>query len=113
MGDSVQLFNYRTQERLPLNESDSLRRFVRYACAKGEFQMSDSNHNDLSQRSWITAEIGWLSVCIIAAAWGHRLLPDGWQNVWGAFGVFGLASALGLASIATAKRHAAAAANQR
>jgi hypothetical protein len=75
--------------------------------------MTDTNHHISSQRTWITAGIGWLSVCIIAAAWGHRLLPSEWQNVWGVFGVFGLASALGLASIATAKKHAEAPANQR
>ena len=66
--------------------------------------MSISNHGKPSQRSWITSTIGWLSVCIIAAAWGDRLLPNEyWGNIWGVIGVFGLVSALGLASSAAAK----------
>jgi hypothetical protein len=66
--------------------------------------MSNSTAIKLSQRSWITSKIGWLSVCIIAAAWGNRLLPSVyWENIWGAIGLFGLTSALGLASVAAAK----------
>jgi hypothetical protein len=65
--------------------------------------MFNSNQSGPSQRSWITTQIAWLSVCIIAA-WGGRLLPSEYfENSWGIFGVFGLASALGLASIAAAK----------
>lgn len=74
--------------------------------------MTISNQNEPSQRYWITSRIGWLSVCIIAAAWGNRLLPSEWQNVWAGVGAFGLAAALGLASVAAAKRRAATAANQ-
>ena len=74
--------------------------------------MSNSDQNEPSQRSWITSKIGWLSVCIIAAAWGNRLLPSEWQNVWAGIGVFGLAAALGLASVAAAKKRAVTAANQ-
>jgi hypothetical protein len=67
--------------------------------------MTTHNHSGSSQRNWITTQIGWLSLCILAAAWGDRLLPDGqWNDSWGVIGVFGLASALGLASIAAAKR---------
>jgi hypothetical protein len=62
------------------------------------------HHSEFSQRSWITTAIAWLSVCIVAAAWGHRLLPSDSQDVWGAFGVFGLAAALGLASIAATRK---------
>jgi hypothetical protein len=66
--------------------------------------MSNSNQHELSQRFWLTTQIGWLSVCIIAVAWGDRLLPSQyWGNIWGLVGVFGLASALGLASIAAAR----------
>jgi hypothetical protein len=66
--------------------------------------MANSNQSRPSQRRWITSQIAWLSVCIIAAAWGERLLPgEQWQNAWGIFGLFGLASALGLSSIAAAK----------
>jgi len=71
--------------------------------------MSNSNQYEPSQRSWITSKIGWLSVCIIAAAWGNRLLPSEWQNFWAAIGAFGLAAALGLASVAAARRRAATA----
>jgi hypothetical protein len=60
-----------------------------------------------SQRGWITTSIAWLSVCIIAAAWGKRLLPNESQDVWGLIGIFGLASALGLASIAKLRRDVA------
>jgi hypothetical protein len=65
--------------------------------------MSDTHQSWLSQRSWITTNIGWLSLCIIAAAWGNKLLPGSWGNAWGLIGAFGLASALGLASIAAAR----------
>ncbi len=71
--------------------------------------MTNSNQNETSQRFWITSKIGWLSLCIIAAAWGNRLLPSEWQNVWAGVGAFGLAAALGLASVAAAKKHAATA----
>lgn len=75
-----------------------------YAFAKGEFSMPNSNQSESSQRFWITSKIGWLSLCMIAAAWGDLLLPsEYWGNTWGVIGVFGLASALGLASIAAAK----------
>lgn len=60
-----------------------------------------------TQRPWLTSMAAWLSVCIIASAWGNRLLPNDWQNVWGSFGLFGLAAALGLASIASARERAA------
>jgi hypothetical protein len=66
--------------------------------------MANSNQFKPSQRSWITTNIGWLSVCIIAAAWGNKLLSESWGDAWGLVGVFGLASALGLASIAAWKR---------
>ena len=73
--------------------------------------MPNFNQCKPSQRAWITSGIGWLSVGIIAAAWGNRLLPSQWQNFWGTLGAFGLAAALGLASIAAAKRRAEAAAD--
>ena len=70
---------------------------------KGGNQMSDTNQSNSTQRFWITSNIGWLSVCIIAAAWGDRLLPSQWQDVWGIVGLFGVAAALGLASVAAAR----------
>jgi hypothetical protein len=75
-----------------------------YSFDKGEILMSNSNQHDLSQRFWITSNIAWLSLCIIAAAWGNRLLPSEWQNIWAGFGVLGLAAALGLAVAAVKKR---------
>jgi hypothetical protein len=67
--------------------------------------MSKNEQNNVSQRSSINSQIGWLSLCIIAAAWGNRLLPDeAWADAWGIIGVFGLASALGLASVALARK---------
>ncbi len=70
--------------------------------------MFNSNQNERSQRYWITSNIGWLSLCIIAAAWGNRLLPSAWQNIWAGFGVLGLAAALGLAVAASRKRRVTA-----
>lgn len=74
--------------------------------------MSNSNTYVPSQRSWITSNVAWLSVCIIAAAWGNRLLSTEWQDVWAGLGAFGLAAALGLASVAAAKKRAMSAPNQ-
>jgi hypothetical protein len=42
--------------------------------------------------------IGWLSVCLLAAAMG-RALDERWQVVWTEMGAFGLAAAVGLASL--------------
>jgi hypothetical protein len=47
--------------------------------------------------------IGWLSVCLLAAAWG-RMLDDQWQGIWARVGAFGLAAAVGLKSLETARR---------
>src|SRR5262249_30171443 len=42
--------------------------------------------------------IGWLSVCMLAAAWGHTL-DDHWQNIWIKGGSVGLIAALMLERI--------------
>ncbi len=42
--------------------------------------------------------IGWLSVCLLAGAYGHTLDAQ-WQVVWAEMGALGLAAALGLGSI--------------
>jgi len=42
--------------------------------------------------------IGWLSVCMLAGAFGHTLDPY-WQTIWAEAGAFGLAAAVGLGSI--------------
>lgn len=42
--------------------------------------------------------IGWLSVCMLAGAFG-RSLDAFWQHVWAQAGAFGLAAAVGLGSI--------------
>jgi hypothetical protein len=39
--------------------------------------------------------IAWLSVCLLAAAWG-RTLSAAWQALWAEMGAFGLAAAVGL-----------------
>ena len=53
-------------------------------------------------RSWrvVTAPtlIGWLSVCLLAGAYGHTL-DEKWQQLWAEMGLLGLAAALGLGSI--------------
>jgi len=48
--------------------------------------------------------IAWLSLCLLAAAWGHTL-DDRWQVVWSEIGAFGLVSAVGLGALEKA-RHA-------
>jgi hypothetical protein len=42
--------------------------------------------------------IAWLSVCLLAASWGHTL-DDQWQTIWAEIGAFGLTSAVGLGAI--------------
>lgn len=42
--------------------------------------------------------IAWLSVCLLAASWGHTL-DDQWQTIWAELGAFGLTSAVGLGAI--------------
>lgn len=42
--------------------------------------------------------IGWLSLCLLAAAWGPSI-DTGWRQLWGIFGVFGLVSAVGLEAV--------------
>ncbi|REK11442.1 MAG: hypothetical protein DWQ37_14260 [Planctomycetota bacterium] len=42
--------------------------------------------------------IGWLSVCLLAAAYG-RTLDERWQVIWAEMGAFGLVAAVGLGSI--------------
>jgi hypothetical protein len=39
--------------------------------------------------------IGWLSLCLLTAAWG-RTLDDHWQPIWAQLGAFGLVAAFGL-----------------
>jgi hypothetical protein len=46
--------------------------------------------------------IAWLSLCVLAAAWGHTL-DDRWQTVWAQMGAFGLAAAVGLGALEKAR----------
>ena len=46
--------------------------------------------------------IAWLSVCLLAAAWGHTL-DDRWQSIWLVMGSFGLAAAVGLGAVEKAR----------
>ncbi|MCE9553545.1 MAG: hypothetical protein K8T91_09250 [Planctomycetes bacterium] len=54
-------------------------------------------------RASVTAMIAWLSVCLLAAAWGPTLAPEG-RFAWSSFGLFGLVAALGLDAIARVRR---------
>ena len=47
--------------------------------------------------------IGWLSVCLLAGAYGHTLDTQ-WQQLWAEMGALGLAAALGLGSIDRLRR---------
>ncbi len=47
--------------------------------------------------------IGWLSLCLLAAAWGPSM-DTGWRQLWGIFGVFGLISAAGLEAVQRVRR---------
>jgi hypothetical protein len=51
----------------------------------------------------IPSLIGWLSVCLLAAAMG-RSLDARWQVVWAQMGAFGLAAAVGLGSLERIRR---------
>lgn len=46
----------------------------------------------------ISSCIAWLSVCLLAAAFG-RTLDERWQQIWALAGVFGLAAAVGLGGL--------------
>jgi hypothetical protein len=46
----------------------------------------------------IPSLIAWLSVCLLAASWGHTL-DDQWQTIWAEIGAFGLTAAVGLGAI--------------
>ncbi len=45
-----------------------------------------------------SALISWLSVCLLAGAYGHTLDAE-WQAIWAEMGLLGLAAGLGLSSI--------------
>lgn len=47
--------------------------------------------------------IAWLSLCLLAAAWGHTL-DEQWQVVWAEIGAFGLVSAVGLGALEKARQ---------
>lgn len=58
--------------------------------------MTDINSNtDESVDSNLCKMIAWLSVCVLAAAWGSNLDPE-WRPAWRLAGLFGLVSAVGL-----------------
>jgi hypothetical protein len=50
----------------------------------------------------VSSLIGWLSLCLLAAAWG-RTLDEHWQHIWAYAGVFGLAAAVGLGGVEKAQ----------
>jgi len=53
--------------------------------------------------SSIRSLMAWLSVCVLAAAWGPALTAEG-KETWTTFGLFGLVAALGLDVIARVRR---------
>ena len=46
----------------------------------------------------IPSLIAWLSLCLLAAAWGHALDAE-WQIIWAEIGAFGLTAAVGLGAL--------------
>jgi hypothetical protein len=50
----------------------------------------------------IPSLIGWLSLCLLTAAYG-RTLDDRWQPIWVHLGLFGLVSAFGLGRVEAAR----------
>jgi hypothetical protein len=46
----------------------------------------------------LPAMIAWLSLCVLAAAWGH-VLDERWQVIWTEVGAFGIVSAAGLGAL--------------
>src|SRR5438105_130277 len=57
----------------------------------------------MTQRQSINSLIAWLSVCLLAAAWGPTLGRDR-QIVWTYFGLFGLVAAVGLDTLSRTRR---------
>ncbi len=57
-------------------------------------------HDEPGQRRFVSVPslIAWLSVCILAAAWG-KSLDERWQSLWAYTGAYGLAAALGLSLV--------------
>jgi hypothetical protein len=50
----------------------------------------------------LPASIAWLSLILLAAAWG-RTLDDRWQEIWCRIGAFGLTAAVGLGALEKAR----------
>ena len=51
--------------------------------------------DNVAQSAWLTQLIAYLSVCMLAAAFGAMVGPA-WSRWWAIFGAFGLTSAVGL-----------------
>jgi hypothetical protein len=66
-------------------------------------------HDNLSNRKVnVPGLIAWISLCLLAAAWG-RTLDVQWQHLWAELGAFGLAAALGLETIQQIRNRCASA----
>jgi hypothetical protein len=63
--------------------------------------MDDFNEKP-PRRASVPSLIGWLSLCLLTAAWGHSL-DERWQAVWADMGAFGLVAAAGLGALETAR----------
>ena len=64
--------------------------------------MEDFEAEKTRRRVSLPSLIAWLSVCLLAAAWG-RSLDERWQTIWIEMGAFGLVSATGLGAIEQAR----------
>jgi len=54
-----------------------------------------STHTYVSERRSLTTQIGWFSLCLLAAGWGPQL-DSTLRQLWTNIGLFGLISAFGL-----------------
>lgn len=59
--------------------------------------VSTSDLADSNVDTGLCRLIAWLSVCVLAAAWGSSL-DEAWRPIWRLIGVFGLVSAFGLST---------------
>jgi hypothetical protein len=64
--------------------------------------MENSDEKKSRRTVSIPSLIGWLSLCVLAAAWGHTL-DDQWQPIWAQLGAFGLVAAVALGRLEAAR----------
>lgn len=64
--------------------------------------MGDLEAKTVQRRASMPSLIGWLSLCLLAAAWGHSL-DEQWRTIWAEMGAFGLVAAVGLGTLDTVR----------